>query len=64
MSTILALFDLLGHIILNRRKSCIKLNPDLVALLNKTINKDEEFKSRNEFFERSVLRYLEEKGTL
>lgn len=22
----------------------IKLNPDLVALLNKTINKDEEFK--------------------
>ena len=42
----------------------IKLNPDLVALLNKTINKDDEFKSRNEFFERSVLRYLEEKRTL
>jgi metal-responsive CopG/Arc/MetJ family transcriptional regulator len=42
----------------------IKLNPDLVDLLNKTINKDDEFKSRNEFFERSVLRYLEEKGIL
>jgi metal-responsive CopG/Arc/MetJ family transcriptional regulator len=42
----------------------IKLNPDLVDLLNKTINKDDEFKSRNEFFERSILRYLEEKGIL
>jgi metal-responsive CopG/Arc/MetJ family transcriptional regulator len=54
------------HKLLNHRNQTIpiKLNRDLVSVLNMTIKNDKEFKSRNEFFERSILQYLEEKGCL
>jgi metal-responsive CopG/Arc/MetJ family transcriptional regulator len=42
----------------------VKLNPELVKLLDETLKEDRDFKSRNEFFERCVLKYLEEKGKL
>ncbi len=42
----------------------IKINPDLVALLDKTINEDKALVSRNEFFERCILKYLSDKGKI
>ncbi len=42
----------------------VKLNPDLVALLDKTIEADEDLDSRNEFFEKSILEYLSNKGLM
>lgn len=42
----------------------IKLNPELVRLLDEALKGDKEFSSRNEFFERCILKYLEEKGKL
>jgi len=54
------------HKLLNHRTQIIpiKLNRDLVNVLNMTIKNDKEFKNRNEFFERNILNYLEEKGSL
>ena len=54
------------HKLLNHRTQIIpiKLNRDLVNVLNVTIKDDKEFKNRNEFFERSILQYLQEKGSL
>lgn len=40
----------------------IKLNPEIVTLLDKTIERDEELKNRNDFIERSIMKYLNEKG--
>jgi metal-responsive CopG/Arc/MetJ family transcriptional regulator len=40
----------------------IKLNPELVTLLDKTIQEDDELKNRNDFIERSIIKYLNEKG--
>jgi metal-responsive CopG/Arc/MetJ family transcriptional regulator len=55
----------LAKLLRNRTKVVsIKLNPDLVKLLDETLKEDKDFKSRNEFFERCVLKYLEEKGKL
>ncbi|WP_457642356.1 ribbon-helix-helix domain-containing protein [Persephonella sp.] len=42
----------------------IKLNPELLKLLDETLKEDKEYSSRNEFFERCILKYLEEKGKL
>jgi metal-responsive CopG/Arc/MetJ family transcriptional regulator len=42
----------------------VRLNEELVRLLDEAISKDSDLSSRNEFFERCVLRYLEEKGKL
>ena len=42
----------------------IKLNSKLLKILDETIMEDQDLSSRNEFFERCVLRYLEEKGKL
>ena len=42
----------------------IRLNKELVELLDKALERDQDVSSRNEFFERCVLRYLEEKGIL
>jgi len=39
----------------------IRLNKELVELLDKALERDQDVSSRNEFFERCVLRYLEEK---
>jgi len=42
----------------------VRLNEELVKLLDEAISEDPNISSRNEFFERCVLRYLEEKGKL
>ena len=42
----------------------IKLNPELLKLFDETLKEDKDYSSRNEFFERCILRYLEEKGKL
>ncbi len=42
----------------------MRMNPDLLKLLNETVKKDKEFDSRNELIETLILRYLEEKGSL
>ncbi len=55
----------LAKLLRNRSKVIsIKLNPKLLNLLDETLKDDTEFSSRNEFFERCVLKYLEEKGKL
>ena len=42
----------------------MRMNPDLLKLLDETVRKDKEFGSRNEVIETLILRYLEEKGSL
>lgn len=42
----------------------VKLNPELVKLLDETIKQDEEVDSRNSLIEQFVLQYLSEKGVL
>lgn len=42
----------------------IKINPELLKLLDEVLKEDKEYSSRNEFFERCILKYLEEKGKL
>ena len=55
----------LAKLLRNRTKVVsVKLNPQLVKLFDETLKEDDEFKSRNEFFERCVLKYLEEKGKI
>jgi metal-responsive CopG/Arc/MetJ family transcriptional regulator len=57
--------ELLARLLRNRSKTIsIKLNPELVELLERTLKEDKDFSSRNEFFERCILRYLEQKGML
>lgn len=42
----------------------MRMNPELLKLLDETVKKDREFDSRNELIETLILRYLEEKGSL
>jgi len=42
----------------------IRMNPALLDLLDDSIKKDKDFKSRNELIEVLILRYLESKGKL
>ncbi len=42
----------------------IRINSDLLALLDKEVKKNGELKSRNEFVERCILKYLSKKGKL
>jgi len=42
----------------------MRVNPDLLVLLDETIERDKEFDSRNGLIETLILRYLEEKGAL
>jgi metal-responsive CopG/Arc/MetJ family transcriptional regulator len=42
----------------------MRINPDLLNLLEETIKKDRQIDSRNELIETLILRYLEEKGAL
>ncbi len=42
----------------------MRINPELLELLDKTVEKDREFDSRNELIETLILRYLEQKGKL
>ncbi|MFA4919680.1 MAG: YlcI/YnfO family protein [Thermodesulfovibrionales bacterium] len=42
----------------------MRINPDLLKLLDETVKKDKEHDSRNGLIETLILRYLEEKGSL
>jgi metal-responsive CopG/Arc/MetJ family transcriptional regulator len=42
----------------------LRINPDLLKLIDDTLKKDKEFSSRNELIEVLLLRYLEGKGKL
>jgi len=42
----------------------MRINPELLKLLDETVKKDREYDSRNELIETLILRYLEEKGSL
>ena len=42
----------------------MRMNPDLLKLLDETVKKDKEFNSRNELIETLILRYLEANGKL
>ena len=42
----------------------MRINPALLELLDKTVEKDKDFDSRNELIETLILRYLEQKGSL
>ena len=42
----------------------LRINPDLLKLLDATIAKDKDYESRNELIEVLILRYLESKGKL
>jgi len=41
-----------------------KINPELVAKLDKVIKKDKDVNSRSDLIERCLLRYLESKGEI
>ena len=42
----------------------MRMNPELLEILDETVKKDREYDSRNELIETLILRYLEEKGSL
>lgn len=42
----------------------MRINPDLLKIVDNTLKKDRDFKSRNELIEVLLLRYLEDKGKL
>ena len=42
----------------------LRINPELLELLDKTVEKDREFDSRNELIETLILRYPEQRGSL
>jgi len=42
----------------------MRINPDLLELLDATIKKDQEYGSRNELIETLLIRYLEQRGYL
>ena len=42
----------------------MRINPELLELLDETVKRDKEFDSRNELIETLILRYLEQKGSL
>ena len=42
----------------------LRINPDLLKLIDDTLKKDKDFSSRNELIEVLLLRYLEGKGKL
>ena len=42
----------------------MRVNPELLKILDETVKKDREVESRNELIETLILCYLEEKGAL
>jgi len=46
------------------RQIAIRLNPELLKMLDETLKKDKEFETRNDFLEDCILKYLEAKGKL
>jgi len=42
----------------------LRINPEMLRLLDETLQKDKDFNSRNELIEVLILRYLESKGKI
>jgi metal-responsive CopG/Arc/MetJ family transcriptional regulator len=42
----------------------LRMNPELLRLLDEALEKDREYQSRNELIESLILRYLESKGKI
>ena len=42
----------------------MRVNPEMLRLLDEAMKKDKNFDSRNEFFEDCILKYLEGKGKI
>jgi metal-responsive CopG/Arc/MetJ family transcriptional regulator len=42
----------------------MRINPELLAMLDEAVEKDKDFESRNEAIEVLIIRYLESKGKL
>jgi hypothetical protein len=42
----------------------MRINPELLKLLDEALKKDKQYTNRNEFIEHCILRYLEDKGKL
>jgi len=52
-------------LMLNKTKTLtIRINPDLLTLLDEALVKDKDYGSRNELIEVLILRYLESKGKI
>jgi metal-responsive CopG/Arc/MetJ family transcriptional regulator len=55
----------LRKLMLNKTKTLtIRINPDLLTLLDEALVKDKDYGSRNELIEVLILRYLESKGKI
>ncbi len=46
------------------RMITLRMNPEVLRLLDEALEKDREHESRNELIETLILRYLESKGKL
>jgi metal-responsive CopG/Arc/MetJ family transcriptional regulator len=42
----------------------VRMNPELLRLLDEALEKDRDYESRNELLESLILKYLESKGKL
>ena len=42
----------------------LRMNPELLRLLDEALEKDREYESRNELIESLILKYLESKGKI
>jgi hypothetical protein len=42
----------------------LRINPELLSILDDTLQKDKDFSNRNELIEVLILRYLESKGKI
>ena len=55
----------LRRLMLNKTKTLtIRINPDLLKLLDEALVKDKDHTSRNELIEVLILRYLESRGKI
>ena len=55
----------LRRIITGKSKTLsLRINPELLRLLDEALKRDKDFSSRNEAIEVLILRYLESKGKL
>jgi len=42
----------------------MRINPDLLKILDETLRKDRQYSNRNEFIEDCILRYLHSRGKI
>jgi metal-responsive CopG/Arc/MetJ family transcriptional regulator len=55
----------IAKLLRNREKTItIRINPELLKLVDETLKEDKEFRSRTELIENCFLKYLEERGKI